>query len=524
MDNFRPNQKLTYLMKKLLFAALALPLFGYGQFFENFDASEDIPAGWTVINNGSLGEWQIITYTGTLGTLSGNRSASIVYDSWDPHDDYLITPPITVTEGVSDFFSFWGRSRDPLYPEQISVLLSTTGTDESDFTTVLDPLVAPPSGAEYHNYTYDLTQYLGQTIYIAFYSQTYDKFVFDIENVEVKAIPTCPAPTNLTVSQVTTSSATIGWTSNSDATLFIIEYGPVGFTPGTGTMMEASVNPTTIEDLEPGTVYDVYVTAFCGTNDLSDPAGPKVVQTECLAVTAFPFFEGFEDDTFGTCWTNQAVSGPNVWQIVDSNQNGTITPRTGNGMAQFFTDNINQNVARLITPPLDLTAVESPQLTFYYANVNWVGDIDELRVYYRTAPGGEWTLLGTYTDEMTAWTEVNLELPNPTSTYSIAFESTSFWARGFDIDDITVDGALATPSLDANHFKYYPNPVADVLNLEYNESISKVEVYNMIGQLVVAKNVDASQAQINLSNLNAGTYVVKVFSGNQMNTLKVMKQ
>src|SRR5690606_32574942 len=105
-----------------------------GQFVQNFDGGTTVPAGWTVINGGSTNTWQIVTFTGTLGTLSGTNAATLMYNSDLPHNDYLITPAITVTQGVSDYFSFWARSRDPLYPEQVSLKMSTTGVAEADFT------------------------------------------------------------------------------------------------------------------------------------------------------------------------------------------------------------------------------------------------------------------------------------------------------------------------------------------------------------------------------------------------------
>ncbi len=508
------------LMKKLLLLALALPVFGYGQFMQNFDGGSTIPAGWTVINNGSANTWQIVTYTGTLTTLSGTNSATIMYSSAAAHNDYLITPAITVTQGVSDFLSFHARSRDPLYPEQISLKLSTTGVAAADFTTTLEAVIAPPSGPTYHNYTYDLSNYVGQTIYIAFHSQTFDKFAFDLENVEVTALPACPAPTNVTVSQIETNSAFVSWAATEGT--FEIEYGPAGFTQGEGTF-DSAVDPFTLEGLSASTTYDLYIRAHCNDTDISEWVGPVTFSTLCDAVTTFPYFQGFESTGLPACWSNETLSGDYDWEVVSANGNGSITPRTGSGMAEFRTDNMGDE-AILISPPLDLANMTNPQLTFYYANVNWFGDVDELRVFYRTSATGEWTLLGEYTDEMTQWTEVTLDLPNPSSTYYVGFMGTSEWARGLNLDDITIDGALSTPSLDAASFRYFPNPVSDVLNLNYSQDISKVEVYNMIGQLVLSQNVNAASAQVNLSGVNAGTYLVKVFSANQMNTVKVIKK
>ncbi|MGV7105276.1 choice-of-anchor J domain-containing protein [Flavobacterium sp. U410] len=158
---------------------------GFAQFTENFDAGTTIPTGWTVINGGDANTWTIIDFTGAnISAYSGANAVGIGYGS-TAHDDYLVTPAITVTAGVSDHLSFWGRSRDPQYPEVISVKLSTTGMAPADFTIILDPNVAPTSGANFYQYQYDLSAYVGQTIYIGFYSATTDMFYFDIDDVTV---------------------------------------------------------------------------------------------------------------------------------------------------------------------------------------------------------------------------------------------------------------------------------------------------------------------------------------------------
>src|SRR5574343_130628 len=114
------------MLKKLLLTLLIAPITTFAQFTENFDGGTTIPTGWTVINGGDTNTWQIIDFSGstTISAHSGTKAAGIAYGA-TAHADYLITPAITVTAGVSDFLSFWGRSRDPLYPEVISVRLST---------------------------------------------------------------------------------------------------------------------------------------------------------------------------------------------------------------------------------------------------------------------------------------------------------------------------------------------------------------------------------------------------------------
>lgn len=516
------------MMKRLLLMLAFVPFISHGQFLQNFDGGTTTPTGWTVVDGGDTDEtWEIVNFTGVTGISahSGTNAMCIRYSA-DAHDDYLITPAVTVTAGVSDFLRFWGRSRDPLYPETISVKVSTTGTAPANFTITLDANVAPPSGGAFYQYQYDLTPYVGQTIYIAFHSTTTDRFFFDIDDVEVTALPSCVAPTNPAVTAVASATADLSWTAGSGTTNFEVQYGAPGFTAGSGTAAPPVTGATTtsLSGLTPNTNYEYYVRANCGSGAFSTWSGPRAFKTTCVSVATFPFVEGFDAATIPSCWENQAVSGTGAWAYVTANGNSSITPRTGARMAEFRTT-ITGNKTKLVSPPLDLTAVTSPQLQFYYANVNWFGDIDELRIYYKTSATGAWTQIGAdYNTEHTAWTQVTLALPNPSATYYIAFEGTSNWARGLNLDDVTVSSALSAPAFDKGNFRAYPNPVKNMLNLAYNETISAVEIYNLLGQKVLAQNINLSEAQVDLSNLSAGNYLVKVFAGDVVKTIKIIKE
>jgi hypothetical protein len=82
---------------------------------------------------------------------------------------------------------------------------------------------------------------------------------------------------------------------------------------------------------------------------------------------------------------------------------------------------------------------------------------------------------------------------------------------------------LSSNSFSNKNFTYYPNPVKDVLNLSYTKNISNVAVFNLLGQQMYSKTVNANQSKVDMSNLAAGTYLVKVTADNQVKTIKVIK-
>ena len=110
---------------------------------------------------------------------------------------------------------------------------------------------------------------------------------------------------------------------------------------------------------------------------------------------------------------------------------------------------------------------------------------------------------------------------NGTSTYYIMVEGFSASTGNFEL---TVSCVLNANSFDNNNFMVYPNPVKDVLNLSYTSEISTVRVMNMLGQEVISKNLNAANAQVDMSQLSAGTYIVNVTIGDTVKTIKVVKQ
>ena len=73
----------------------------------------------------------------------------------------------------------------------------------------------------------------------------------------------CPYPINLNISDIEEEEATFSWTSGGNPQGYNIEYGPAGFTPGTGTVISNVQPPYHFENLTAEHSYDVYVQAIC---------------------------------------------------------------------------------------------------------------------------------------------------------------------------------------------------------------------------------------------------------------------
>jgi hypothetical protein len=89
----------------------------------------------------------------------------------------------------------------------------------------------------------------------------------------------CPAPTNVEVSNIGMTSATVTWNSNADS--FVIEYGEAGFAVGTGTTATVTTNTYDLTGLTAGTTYTVYITADCGIDGSSTAASANFNTANC---------------------------------------------------------------------------------------------------------------------------------------------------------------------------------------------------------------------------------------------------
>lgn len=147
----------------------------------------------------------------------------------------------------------------------------------------------------------------------------------------------------------------------------------------------------------------------------------------------------FEAPNTLTQWTQDFIVGSNSWSTTDSNQNNTVFPRTGSRMAFCYVGDFTSPITNLSTPSLNLSGASNPVVNFSYTNVDWSGDIDALRVLYKTSAGGTWIELANYTLESSTWTDISLSLPNPTSDYYVAFEGTANYGRGLTLDDVSIE-------------------------------------------------------------------------------------
>ncbi|MGV3695809.1 DUF7619 domain-containing protein [Flavobacterium sp.] len=83
---------------------------------------------------------------------------------------------------------------------------------------------------------------------------------------------------------------------------------------------------------------------------------------------------------------------------------------------------------------------------------------------------------------------------------------------------------LNTSDFVFNNFKLYPNPVQNNLTISSDVTIETVEVTSVLGQRVRSFNVNALEADIDMSGLSKGMYFVKAISNGKEKVVKVLKE
>lgn len=78
---------------------------------------------------------------------------------------------------------------------------------------------------------------------------------------------------------------------------------------------------------------------------------------------------------------------------------------------------------------------------------------------------------------------------------------------------------LSINSVLNNQMRVFPNPTSSYINVSSNEFIDSIEIYDVQGKKVLTA---ASQNQIDISNLNSGLYLIKLYSGIGLVTKKII--
>lgn len=246
-----------------------------------------------------------VSYSGSHSLMIGASSTT--------NKAVLATPPVL----------------DDLSTLSVSVALRSDAETTIKIGAMTDPTVANTFstlanvrvGTDWQMVEIPLSAYTGTGRYIAFQSESESPIYMDSLLIDNEA--RCFRPFNVQ-SNATDETATISWNANG-ATQFNIQYGLSPYTVGsTESVLVENASNYTLDNLQPLTIYDVYIQAVCGEGSVSDWTKYSF-STACGVIHEYPFSENFESVSGATTY-NEAGPLPECWGAYSNGDNEAYIP------------------------------------------------------------------------------------------------------------------------------------------------------------------------------------------------------
>ena len=476
-------------------AQCTIPIAPGQSYIEDFQSGE--MECWTVETTSSA-TWAVMQGTGSNVVAFQNASAG--------QEARLVSPTFDLTGSNSATFSF-AYAMMALYDnDELTVCYRTS---PSDSWHILDTYSLNDWSS-----TYDASftiEDLSSTFQVSFLGHSNGGYYIFIDDIEIASAGGCARPVNLQATEITATSALLGWSSAGNEESWTIDLN--------GHQTTVTSQPYLMDRLEPNVVYTFRVKAKCGGGLESEWSQPTTFKTLCEVIVVtdeIPYFDDFEASEDFVCWENQIEAGDDGW-VVDP---GYLFP---NNTAFFIWLG---DVAWLVSAPLDITAVTDPFLTFKHRQRSLGVNVDELSVWYATSLNDSWHLLDHFTYACEDWEEVTLALPYASATYYIGFRGKSNAADGVYVDDVRVgnyidDGVSETYSFAAT---VSPNPTTSNVTIDANAVNGEVTVFDLFGRQVLSATLLEGRAELDLSDVAKGIYVARISSDNGVATVRLIKE
>jgi chitodextrinase len=334
-------------------------------------------------------------------------------------------------------------------------------------------------------------------------------------------------PTNLVASNLSGTGFKLSWTASTDDTAVT---GYDIFVDGNFNNSTTNLNQT-ITGLTISTTYAVTVLAKDASDNKSTQS-PAINTTTTNGVSngiTELFFSEYVEPAGGF---NKALEIVNATSSIISLSGYSIKKQTngsGDWGGELILDsgtikNINSSdVFVIINGAADADdLIDEADLTTSSSPMNFNGN-DALGLFKDGILIDQIGVFGSSTDyakDVTLRRVATNTFPN--TTFDLG-EWEDFDANTFNgIGNYT--STLTISDFDYSLFKMYPNPISATTLFFTIKKEAKVTVYNILGELVKTKTISKNNNEINIASLVKGIYLVKVRTGNQFITKKLIKR
>ncbi|MCQ2309505.1 MAG: C25 family cysteine peptidase [Bacteroidales bacterium] len=240
-------------------------------------------------------------------------------------------------------------------------------------------------------------------------------------------------------------------------------------------------------DAQTGVQYELFFASYYG----------KYVVEESYYLSVGTSMEGFETGDFSSFeWHHGTVV--TAWEVVTENPYEGMYCAKSSMIDDYGTTSLY----------ISVTVAQEAPVSFYY-KVSSEANYDKLHFYIDDSEKGNWS-------GEVAWTQASYTIPAGTHTLKWEYTKDVYSTSGSDcawIDNVVFPPTTVITDVETvteQNVNVYPNPAADVINIELGENMSDIVIYNNIGQMVRNLAGMSGTVQVNVSDLNAGMYFVTI--------------
>ena len=293
---------------KTLCASMSTPI------YEGFDndsvgsyLNPNAPSCWYYVEEtGAAGYGYINNSTWSISPLSSSNYY-FLYNSYDAAYEALVSPAVIGLDSGTKQMDIWLANTG--WSTGNDVYVGTVSTPSSLSSLDIIDTLSVPNGGTWTKFTVYFDSSTGYNMsddHIAIVSSdtsTYNAVY--IEDILIKDAPPCLPPSAIALGTVGMDSAQITYSASGIATW--LEYGPSGFTQGTGTQVQVTGSPAWLTGLTSNTTYDVYVVQMCSDSTISPGYGPVSFKTLACSLSQMCTFDIELTDTYGDGWNGAEV-------------------------------------------------------------------------------------------------------------------------------------------------------------------------------------------------------------------------
>ncbi|WP_143883191.1 fibronectin type III domain-containing protein [Chryseobacterium binzhouense] len=503
----------------LPFYTLCVPV---ATMFENFDSyatGSIVPVCWDriITTNGS----QTISST---TPASGTRNI-YQYSTTAQNPTAVVLPEFSNVNAGTHWLRF--KARVSSATGTLNVGYVTDPTNASTFTLIQALTIANTAYDSTSEYTVIIPSTIPANARLAIMN-TPDGKSYYWDDVYWEAVPSCFAPSSVTVSGITQNDALVSWVAPATAPANGYEiYYSSSSTPPTSSTVPSLTGITSlsanIAPLQPSTNYYVWVRSVCSSSDKSNWSAEVSFATLCGAITGayFEDFEGYPGVTNG----NTGGVLPNCWTNLGTANGGHISNSTtisGNNTLYLWTS--GARIAFVALPVMSTLQSGDYRLKFDAKASVTAGGI--LEIGYLDTANAFVTLTTFSVSAVNTTFPFSFDIPVlPAGVTQLAIKNPGTPANSLSIDNVSYELKTLSTSetVVKNTVKIYPNPFTDIINIDKPELVNSIKIIDLSGKLV--RNNLKAESVLRLNDLSQGMYILILeMKDGSRQSIKVIKK